>query len=83
MIHADPDDFHTQPAGDSGMKIACGVIRPARRRQSPPSGGLRHDLTCRNPRCISAAKQELPQIFRLTGKAAGIHRCVYCVHIAE
>ncbi len=32
VIHGDPDDFHTQPAGDSGMKIACGVIRPARRR---------------------------------------------------
>ena len=32
VIHADPDDFHTQPAGDSGMKVACGVIRPVRRR---------------------------------------------------
>ena len=40
VIHADPDDFHTQPAGDSGMKVACGVIRPVRRRytQSPPRG---------------------------------------------
>lgn len=27
VIHAMPDDFHTQPSGDSGMKIACGVIR--------------------------------------------------------
>lgn len=27
VIHAHPDDFRTQPAGDSGMKIACGVIR--------------------------------------------------------
>lgn len=26
VIHADPDDFHSQPAGDAGMKIACGVI---------------------------------------------------------
>lgn len=26
IIHAMPDDFHSQPAGDSGMKIACGVI---------------------------------------------------------
>ena len=26
VIHRDPDDFHSQPAGDSGMKIACGVI---------------------------------------------------------
>lgn len=27
VIHAGPDDFHTQPAGNSGEKIACGVIR--------------------------------------------------------
>lgn len=26
VIHGMPDDFHTQPSGDSGMKIACGVI---------------------------------------------------------
>lgn len=27
VIHLHPDDFMTQPAGNSGMKIACGVIR--------------------------------------------------------
>lgn len=27
VIHASPDDFYTQPAGNSGEKIACGVIR--------------------------------------------------------
>ena len=26
VIHEGPDDFRTQPAGDSGRKIACGVI---------------------------------------------------------
>lgn len=26
IIHAMPDDFKTQPSGDSGMKIACGII---------------------------------------------------------
>ena len=40
--------------------------------------GLRYDLKCTNPRCISATEQELPQIFRTTDKAAGIHRCIYC-----
>ncbi len=53
---------------------------PAR---EPLTGELRYDLTCRNPRCISATEQELPQIFRLTDKAANIHRCIYCEHIAE
>lgn len=27
VIHSDADDFHSQPAGNAGKKIACGVIR--------------------------------------------------------
>lgn len=27
VIHSGPDDFTSQPAGNSGSKIACGVIR--------------------------------------------------------
>ena len=26
IIHLNPDDFRTQPAGDSGKRLACGVI---------------------------------------------------------
>ena len=26
VIHSDPDDFHSQPAGNAGKKIACDVI---------------------------------------------------------
>ena len=30
VIHSGPDDFKTQPAGDAGNKIACGMIRRPR-----------------------------------------------------
>lgn len=39
---------------------------------------LVYDRVCTNPKCISAVEQELPQIFKLTDKAANIYRCIYC-----
>ena len=33
VVHSDPDDFTTQPSGNSGNKIACGVIKSTTRRQ--------------------------------------------------
>ena len=27
LIHENPDDYRSQPAGDSGPRLACGVIR--------------------------------------------------------
>lgn len=27
LIHENPDDYRTQPGGDSGRRIACGIIR--------------------------------------------------------
>jgi superoxide dismutase, Cu-Zn family len=29
IIHAAPDDYKTQPAGNSGKRVACGVIKAA------------------------------------------------------
>ncbi|MEY2633757.1 MAG: hypothetical protein RIR00_2411, partial [Pseudomonadota bacterium] len=31
VIHADPDDYKSQPAGNSGKRIACGTISPSAR----------------------------------------------------
>lgn len=30
VVHAAPDDYRTQPAGNSGARIACGVIKAGR-----------------------------------------------------
>jgi len=29
VIHADPDDYKTDPTGNAGGRLACGVIQPA------------------------------------------------------
>ena len=29
VIHAGPDDYSTDPAGDAGARVACGVLAPA------------------------------------------------------
>ena len=38
IIHDHPDDFTTQPSGNSGTKIACGMIR----RTAGPCFAMRH-----------------------------------------
>ncbi len=35
-------------------------------------------LKCKNPRCITFAETDLPQIFRLTDRQHLIYRCLYC-----
>lgn len=38
VIHQMPDDFHTQPSGNSGDKIGCGVIRLTNRQDQKNLG---------------------------------------------
>ncbi len=41
IIHASPDDFSTQPSGNTGMKIACGEIVGQHQRRNEPANDLR------------------------------------------
>jgi len=35
-------------------------------------------VKCKNPRCITATEQELPQVFQLTDRENRVYRCLYC-----
>ena len=47
-------------------------------KESVDTSDLLRDRVCTNPKCICQVEQELPQLARVTDKAAGIHRCIYC-----
>ena len=48
------------------------------KKEAIDTEGFIYDRVCRNPKCITQVEQELPQICKLTDRAAGIHRCIYC-----
>ena len=47
-------------------------------KEAVDTSDLLRDRICTNPKCICQVEQELPQLARVTDKAAGIHRCIYC-----
>ena len=50
----------------------------AKRTHIDPPEKIVEVIRCKNPRCITTVEQEIPHIFRLTDKANGIYRCIYC-----
>lgn len=38
IIHQNPDDYRTQPAGNAGKRLACGIIKPAHSWPAPGWG---------------------------------------------
>ena len=39
-------------------------------------------IQCKNPRCITSVEREIVPEFKLTDRAKGVYRCIYCEHAA-
>ena len=50
----------------------------AEKRSIPMPEKLTNVIKCKNPRCITSVEQELDQVFKLTDRANGVYRCLYC-----
>ena len=75
--------YFRQALNGKYMRMALILMLLAEAEKNPQkqlrdTEGLIADLTCRNPKCICQVEQELPHLFRLTDKAASVHRCIYC-----
>ncbi len=44
---------------------------------------IKNVIRCKNPRCITSTEQELAHVFKLTDRAHGVYRCLYCDTKAE
>ncbi len=82
IIKIDADiDINTDILGYVDPGVTVNVIKNGARvekRSIALPERLTNVIFCKNPRCITSTEQELPQIFKLTDKAARIYRCIYC-----
>jgi len=60
------------------LKLLSEVDQPTEALDFDGAEYIKDRLTCKNPHCISTSEQELPKIFKITDRAAGICRCVFC-----
>ena len=82
IIKIDSDfDVDTDILGFVDPDVTVNIIKDGKTAEKKTIGlpeRLTNVLTCKNPRCISATEQELPQIFKLTDKQRRVSRCLYC-----
>ena len=81
-IKIDSDfDVDTDILGFVDPDVTVNIIKDGKTAEKKTIGlpeRLTNVLTCKNPRCISATEQELPQIFKLTDRQRRVYRCLYC-----
>ena len=82
IIKIDSDfDVDTDILGFVDPDVTVNIIKDGKTAEKKTIGlpeRLTNVLVCKNPRCISATEQELPQIFKLTDRERRIYRCIYC-----
>lgn len=82
IIKIDSDfDVDTDILGFVDPDVTVNIIKDGKIAEKKTIGlpeKLNNVLICKNPRCISATEQELPQIFKLTDRERRIYRCIYC-----
>lgn len=82
IIKIDSDfDVDTDILGFVDPDVTVNIIndgRIAEKKTIALPERLTNVLVCKNPRCISATEQELPQIFKLTDRERRVYRCIYC-----
>ena len=75
-IELDTDALGFVDPGVTVSTIQDGKTVDKRKLELPEE--LEGVLRCRNPRCITSTEQELKQVFKLTDRAKGEYRCIYC-----
>ena len=82
IIKIDSDfDIDTDILGFVDPDVTVNIIKDGKTAEKKTIGlpeRLTNVLVCKNPRCISATEQELPQIFKLTDRQRRVYRCLYC-----
>ena len=82
IIKIDSDfDVDTDILGFVDPDVTVNIIKDGKTAEKKTIGlpeRLTNVLVCKNPRCISATEQELPQIFKLTDRERRVYRCLYC-----
>lgn len=82
IIKIDSDfDVDTDILGFVDPDVTVNIIKDGKTAEKKTIGlpeRLTNVLACKNPRCISATEQELPQIFKLTDRQRRVYRCLYC-----
>lgn len=67
---------------DATINVIRGGVLVEKKHAGLPAR-IKSVLRCRNPRCITSAEPDLPQIFKLANHETKTYRCIYCEAKAE